>query len=275
MLVIPAGLAPSGWETTYTPSAQDGVTVTGSGTAHTKGSYSQLIASTLKPAYGLIVKMTGVSSSGDDTAMLLDIAIGAASSEIIIAPDLNAYGADGTSSAYGGKYFYVPIFIPAGSRLSARCASVVTSATVGVDVWPLFGGALYTHAGPINAYGVVSGSSRGTDITPGSDAWGSWTQIVASTLRDHRLFFFGYGAAGDTSITSSSLPMGIQLAVGAAASEVLIGEALFMSFRTNEVAGAPYPNLIHTPIPSGTRLAVRMFGSSGTEARDVIVYGVS
>ncbi len=93
------------------------------GTADTKGLYSQLVASTSNE-YKSIVVMFANMNNGDttDTDSIFDLAIGADGSEVIIIPDMwcrrigRLVRADGALRSFD-------IRIPAGVRLSARCAS--------------------------------------------------------------------------------------------------------------------------------------------------------
>jgi hypothetical protein len=88
------------------------------GSANAKGSYVQFSASTARDYLGLMVGFdaAGGASAGGVGPILLDIAVGAAGSEVIIVPNktsgvLNQAVADQT---------FIPVPVPAGTRLAMR-----------------------------------------------------------------------------------------------------------------------------------------------------------
>ncbi|NDD92541.1 hypothetical protein EBZ37_10695 [bacterium] len=95
------------------------VTVTANTAAHTKGSWSQLVASTSANSSLLFFEIINVATSGANTATLLDIATGASGSETAIVSNLAIGGAFGALIAF-------PYKLASGTRLSARIQSVVT-----------------------------------------------------------------------------------------------------------------------------------------------------
>lgn len=94
-------------------------------TAHTKGAYAQLIASTAHPIRMLGVGLAAPGNSINAADMLFDIAVGAASSEVVIVPDIQ-FSVNGVE-AYIHQLFWYPVDIPAGTRISARVQSDVLS----------------------------------------------------------------------------------------------------------------------------------------------------
>lgn len=103
------------------------------GTANTKGSYTQLVASTSRNCreVSIVLYSPDVDSAGNDQVnkfWAVDIAVGAAASEVIIVPDLMASRGWSTNFSPTGS-LRLPISIPAGTRISARCASTSNNAT--------------------------------------------------------------------------------------------------------------------------------------------------
>lgn len=95
-----------------------GTAVTGGTNA--KGSYAQLTASTTRDYIGLfgLLDVQGVASPSNNQ-MLMDVAVGASGSEKVIIPDSLL-----TKWVSGNGYIpFVPIKIPAGTRLSARSSN--------------------------------------------------------------------------------------------------------------------------------------------------------
>lgn len=108
----------------FTPGSSRGATVDPGGTANTKGAWAELSASC--PAN--IEAIFGVVGHGGDVArtvsgaMLLDIGIGAASSEFVMVPNIGmSWGAqyDGPTDIFFGPF---AASVPVGTRIAARAA---------------------------------------------------------------------------------------------------------------------------------------------------------
>ena len=91
-----------------------------------KGSYVEVVSSTARAYRGISLRAHTRNSVLADTKILVDIAIGAAASEVIIASNLPLY-------SNGGIEFlpYIPLHIPSGVRVAARAAG---SAALNFDV---------------------------------------------------------------------------------------------------------------------------------------------
>lgn len=109
----------------FSAGSTSGTTINSSATPNVKGSYTQLTASTPRDYNGFTIMVSaGFVGSSADAA--LDIAVGASGSEAIVLPD---YCFQITSYQLWSPFspiFWVPI--PAGTRVSARCAWNYTSA---------------------------------------------------------------------------------------------------------------------------------------------------
>lgn len=92
-----------------------GVNVVSNGSAHTKGNYTQGIASTSENGDGLRLYIS--QSTAAARLYLLDVALGAAASEVVLVPNIHFRL---NSTSYWTKLF-IPCKIPAGSRVSFRC----------------------------------------------------------------------------------------------------------------------------------------------------------
>lgn len=278
MLVTPSLFGQ--WETSLTASARNGTTVTASGTAHTKGSYTSLIDPTSRPSYGVVVRGNLVGATNTNTSMLLDLAYGptGGGNEQVVLPNLNMGAAIGSSTDGHAKIWFFPCYIPSGTRVSARCQAVVVSDTISVCVWllqnplyPFVGGAVYD-------YGKDEANSRGTSVTPGNGAFGSWTEILQSVggtsglIRDHRFWHVGYDQLGDTSIANNTLL--IEVGLGPDSSNVTtIHTNSFTQNSTENIWGPAIIIPTYAPAKAGTKLWARI-ASGETEARGVMVYGI-
>ena len=110
-----------------------GTAVNPGATANTKGSYVQIVASTTADIAGfsLYIDSQGTSTgSVGPITWLVDVAVGASGSEVVILPNLFVIGAAGAgfSVTYAPVISYLPLQIPAASRIAVRaaCSSAVT-----------------------------------------------------------------------------------------------------------------------------------------------------
>ena len=94
----------------------DAVSITSHTSAHTKGNYTQILASTSKASIGLLVTLVQLSNS---YRFMVDIATGAAAAEVVRIP--NVFANDGTQIGMMSAGSFFPVYIPAGTRIAARC----------------------------------------------------------------------------------------------------------------------------------------------------------
>src|SRR6266566_2064348 len=192
--------------------------LTAAGTANTKGSYAQLIASSSADAVFALITMQ-YSPAANPNAVAVDIAVGGAGSETVVVPNLLMEGI--TSS--GNWQILIPLHIPAGTRIAARCQSSVASDICYVGMI-LFDGDFGLAEGPggYDAIGFTSATTLGTAITPNASVniKGSYSQLVASALQDYRGFFACFDMQ-NTAVTPYG-PWVVDIAIGGAGSEVII-----------------------------------------------------
>lgn len=119
----------------YGPSTSTslGTPAIASGTADAKGSYAQLTASTSHDLAGVMVALDTQNATLNNTAFLVDIAIGASGSEVVIVPNIMVCCGSGWLSPPVTPF--IPVNIPAGTRIAARVQSNVASATAGVSLY--------------------------------------------------------------------------------------------------------------------------------------------
>jgi len=248
-------------------------TVTNGGVANVKGAYTTLVASTAYDVDGLLINVGNPSAQVGGS---VDIAVGAAAAEQIIFPDLNARGHIEES-----EWYYIPINIPAGTRIAARSQSNNAGILFRVQVHAVRGGMWgVPPGGAIETWGWNSGSSIFNSIDAGAVAntYGAWTTMVASSARDVCAVRISLDSKGNTAPTAAAMGVWqLQLAVGAAASETLIlGPLVFGSSTLNY---GKMPQLwLPTSIPAGSRVSARV-KTSVTDATDrtigLAIYGLS
>lgn len=227
-------------------SSSEGTQVSSAGTNHTKGSFVQLIASTSYTYGGLLIILGGFNTSGRH--FLVDIAIGAAASEQVIIPNIYIYSQQ--DSTFG--HAYVPMMIPQGSRISARCQSSTASNYVRVNVIGIAGEGLATDA---VTYGADTATSSGVTVNSNASAntKGSWTQLTAATTRSHQWGIFCVRAAGNSQYV-------FDIGIGGSGSEQLLVPNLNVR---DSSSGDPAIYSFPLRIPNGTRVACRSASATG------------
>lgn len=134
-----AGIDSIGFNTATTT----GTVLTASNTPYTKGSYVQLTASTSRDYAGLIVGYDSGTTVTDFNYFLIDIAIGASGSEIVILPNLIWNYNASTITGDPPNSPFIPISVPSGTRLSARATTTfgnvgTTAVAVGVTLYGIY-----------------------------------------------------------------------------------------------------------------------------------------
>lgn len=98
------------------------------GTANTKGSYSQITASTAEVTQFLCLMVARSHSQSDPASWAVDLATGAGGAETVLIPDIRQSSADGGGTLGVRSYSFVT-YIPASTRLAGRASSSLTIAT--------------------------------------------------------------------------------------------------------------------------------------------------
>jgi hypothetical protein len=229
------------------------VSLTANTSAHTKGSYSELIASTSANAGLLVLMVQDVSAVSTNTATLIDVATGASGSETVIISNLAVGGALTTTSPVGVAVS-IPFQIPSGTRLSARIQSVVTggkTATAQVFLFDVGG----DYATAPTSVDVITGDTATSQGISFSGSSGTWVQAVASTSRAYRAVAIVPSAHNSSIITIGPQ---LELGVGAAGSEQVFGLTVASYSNSENLQPAPpYLSLFGRNIPAGSRLAVK------------------
>lgn len=248
------------------------VQLTASGSTHTKGAWTEL--NTID-SDGCCIGMFGT----DRTRFLIDLGVGAAGSEVVIVPNIHfsIYTAQtGGQMAEETDQFWLPLHVPRGLRVAARCQSDVASAQLvlcqipAVRVQPTRPG-----LSAWESFGADTANTRGTSVVNGSSGTptGSWTQLIASTARTYRwitVWASGYG----TIVNDSAVD--VQLGVGGAGSEVVLTDfvRLFRSANAlmDAVSVTGYSGPIH--IPKGSRVSARGVWAGGGDNQTFYVCGI-
>ncbi len=250
--------------TTTTSNATSGVRgISASATTNTKGAWTEIIASSAED-YDCLLFMFAAATS--NVSYLVDVGIGGAGSEVVIAADIHT--SIGNNSA---EWFAIPRSIPAGTRISVRCASSTASSQVRVGVTGVKGGWLHPQGGgDITTYGANAADSGGVSVNAGATAntFGVWSELTASTVADAKGIAVRPGGANNaTPTTGQGL---LQIGVGGSGSERPLFEVPFSMGTTIDNYG-PMPDFwFPVSVPSGSRLAARVM-MTVTDATDRIM----
>jgi hypothetical protein len=266
---------------TASASGFSAVNVPTGGTAHTKGSWTTLVASTAIDASVLRLYMGGHTSTGVASPALVDIGIGSASNEVVILSNLDV-------GNHGGPLnLQIPMTIPAGTRIAARAqgARTAVNITIAADLNGEQGlaGSNIPTAAVWTSYGVSTASSIGTAITPGNtNTWGSWVSL-GTTTSEHNFWLALFDMGANTTVTS--ITYRIQLAVAAntteasamATANVLQGDTIWFSNNTEySIYQSPHSNFaVSAPTASGLNIYARGAASGTAQTVYVAAYGGS
>jgi hypothetical protein len=245
------------------------VTVTADTAAHTKGAWSELVASTSASTTYIIVEVGGIAANATDTATLLDIGTGASGSEVALLANI-AVGGAALAVARPAFAFGVPIKIASGTRLSARIQSVVTGGKTGTVLVRTFDMGDYAYA-PASV-DVMGSSTATSDGTPMSGSSGTYVQITASTSRAYKAIVC-VPSSSSTNVNNAIVEFTV--GVGASSSEVEVGRVNAHFLSTEEMGMATrYPTIMAANIPASSRIAVKHNASSGPGGCDVTLIGI-
>jgi hypothetical protein len=240
-------------------SALTSITATSSVTIHTPGAWTELIASTSGDATLLVLNFGGIQVSATETSLLVNIATGLSGSEAVVASGIAVGGAAGHTDSGMNVVVYLPLRLPASTRVAIQCQSLISADTVAVRYSLYRLGALHMVPPTVDVLGSSTATSRGTVMSGGS---GSYVEIIASTARDYRAICIVPSIA---SSTVGNITATYTAAVGGAGSEADIGSIIARYGATelvNMVPAAP-PLPLARYIPAGSRLSVKHDIASG------------
>lgn len=240
-----------------------GGTATAHASAHTKGSWTTAIASTADDYDALFVILnTGTSGT---TRGFIDIAVGGAGSEVVIASNLAI-----ANLARLCVPFMLPVAIPAGSRVAVRGQNSTGGTAIAVYFTGVRGSLLgQPPGGVVSVLGVTTATTAVTTIDPGAvgSTYGSWVQLSASTPRDISAVLPVVTNLGNSAPQSVSPWFALDIGVGGAGSEVAVIAGYRFGSGSTGLFGPLPAWWVPVSIPAGSRVAARAL-SGVTDATD-------
>ncbi len=250
------------------PAAAYGDTVTPGN--NTKGSWVQIFsaAEIANEVWAVLINVNSIAVSAAAKDALVDIGIGGAGAEVTWLPNLLCSCASPYNVGSGGVWYYFPIGLASGTRISAR--GQVNNATVGtirVVMW-VFGrprNPETTRRGwKVEAIGVDTANSRGTVITPGTTSDGAWTLLGATTRRAW-WWQQGFGT-NDSTMTAAALHL--DLSAGTAGGQkMLIEDQVICVTTAEQINNAPFTAGCTGGVASGTNIYGRAQSSAAADTQ--------
>jgi hypothetical protein len=223
------------------------------GAANTKGSFATL--GTTGFSYdGFFATCTGLGGGGT-TRYRVDLAINTDGSDQLIVEDL--YFDPGSAGNYvvGSRRVLLPVSLPAGAAVKARCQSASGGGSLSVGVLGFQGDAKatkgfralksatdWTNTDPTNSLTL-----SGTTLT-------GWIQIMASTPVRFAGLALAVDTLGNTSMTSAHATF--EIAIGVSGSEHSTGIVIPLQLAS-PAGGIATEACLPCDIAAGTRLSVR------------------
>jgi hypothetical protein len=222
--------------------------VTSGGVAHNPGAWVELTASLSADSSGILVQVNAFNTSTLDSSTIMEIGVGAASSEVVWGQVLCGF-------LQANMILTFPGFIAAGSRVAVRIRSIQPTKNVTSNTFRFLGASSIITAAP-TMYGINTAASRGVVLTaPGAiNTESEWTEITAATTSEHNVIGATYQLASGTVLSTGAL---FDIGIGAAGFETVLVPNMYANCATTESFNMPVPNCFGVNIPVGSRLSAR------------------
>lgn len=233
-----------------TPANSSTATIAYAGSANVKSAWVELVAAAPFDVCGIVIHGSMTASALTDA--LYDIGIGAAASEVVLLPDIKQTRLGSLNAGFPS--FFVPISIPAGTRIAARYQASGNS-VFKLALTLIGAGSNYTLPGHRAAsYGCNLAISKGTLIDPGAVAHtkSPWFELAAST--DFASNFLVVITAPEGGSTADAQWL-VDLAIGAAGSEQIVVPDIY-GYNVGST-GLNYRLGLPVSIPAGSRISAR------------------
>jgi len=253
-------VTPEPWyaDLTTLPTTSGTATVTADSTPHSKGAWTEIIASNGAATQALMVQVSEIGRSGTDTATLIDIGVGAAGNETAIASDIGVSGA-----GRFGIVFVLPVAVAQSARVSVRSQAVIASDTADVTISSFVIANSATMPTTVDVLGSVPAASTGTELLT------SYTEIIASTSQAYEAIAI-VESLSRTAFINYYLNT-VTVGIGAAGLEVDVAQKPYSMLSSESMYSNPTVSLVTAvDIPAGSRIAAKAYPYYA----DVVVIGI-
>jgi len=252
-----------------TPSLTPGTSVV-PGASNAEGAWTQVAtaANIAKDVYGVWLWVNAGNTTATAKMHLLDVGVDSAGGTAYLPLVSNLQCGQSAAALNGGIFFYLPLFIKAGSAVAVRVQGLqATAGSVRVAA-TFYGSPSHIELVRAGRYSETIGtiaSSCGTSITPGSTAAeGAWVSLGTTT----RAMWYWLLSIQCNNGTTTALAYTFDLAYGDATNKHIITQDLQVLLagtaeQTTIIAPPPFDLYCH--VPAGATIYAR--GScSGTTA---------
>lgn len=252
--------------------ASTGLTIGSLPAANTWTAYAELVAATAHDAHGFNVQLIAGASAGRTS--VVEIAVGTAGNEVAVFGPFSINTS--TSIGYDAPSIFVPIAIPAGSRLSVRWRSSATVSgalfTPRVTVTLLAAGWMTPVglASDMQAYGLTldASTTESTALDAGAtlNSEGAHVEVAASTARRARGFYVNLSVPPSSGWRNDYV---VHVSLGSIGTETRIAS---VHCRT-DTAGQMTPRIagpFFFDLPAGSRLTMSAQSNTAVAGNRVV-----
>lgn len=253
------------------PATSWGTTLTSHATPHQlPATPTEVIAATTRDSDWIIIQLHGTGASTQQNDALCNVYVGAGGSEVLFIDSLGAGFSGVVGSGYAPVFYFFPLRIPRGTRISAalRARQVSDSARIMITIGTN-GDQGWSGVG-VETLGEDTAESRGTGFAAVASE-GSWVSM-GTTTRRYRYLLIGHTGPTDSSAQNATIAIDISSDNSTVYQDMQEWQAIS---STAEHQLKPLPFGIWCDIPSGTTLYLRgQSDNAALETQHAILYGV-
>lgn len=251
------------------PTTTQGIVLTASATPHAlPAAPTEILSATSFEANWIEIIVKNTRTAATVTDSLLNLYIGAASSEVLLIDSLSSGWAHNHDFARG-MYYWFPLRIPAGTRLSGSLRALIASDICNLEVNYGWNPNLAWSGVGVETLGEDTANSRGTSVTAGDASEGAFTSIGTNSRR-YGYITLGVQGNNDTSMASGTCSWDV-----GTGSAVLQGMTRFEQVQSSD----EYHSNIHhgwwCDVAASTALQVRgQFSATPSGQNYITLHGV-
>ena len=231
----------SNFGSTYTDAGL-GVNSPGHANANTKGANTNMLVGIAEDCYGIAIGFVGGFTAATIRRNLVDLLIdpaagigNAGSSWSVVINNLYCAYA---SLVMGGYWYYFPLYLKAGTAIGTANQSLTAGTSALRVCIRVFGKPsrpeLVKTGSKVQTYGAVTGTTKGTAITPGTGAMGALTASLGTLSYDQWWWQCGHGY-NDASTTDDAVLLDVL--AGDGTNNLMCGENFQFRITNGENAG--------------------------------------